>query len=116
MFATISAYKNAAIGLVLLAALAFAGVQSYRLNTRTLELAVSQADIKTLGAMVGAQNAGIQAVKDAGAKAIDAGAKANANAAKAREAAEARAQRLEAMPTPIDCNAALQLLITDALQ
>lgn len=116
MLDALSAYKNAAIGIVLLAVLAFAGVQSYRLNTRTLELAVAQADIKTLGAMVGAQNAGIQAVKDAGAKAIEAGTKANANAAKAREAAEARAARLEAMPAPLDCNAALNLLVTDALQ
>jgi hypothetical protein len=116
MFATLLAYKNAAIALVLLAVLAFAGVQTVRLNTRTLELAVAQADIKTLNAMVGMQNAGIQAVKDAGAKAVEAGAKANANAAKAREAAEARAARLEAMPTPADCNAALNLLVTDALQ
>jgi len=114
MFATLLAYKNAAIGLLVLGLLAGIGVQTARLEQAEAKAAVLVAQADNLRADIAAQNAGIQAVR-ARAAAQQEGALVAAKAAqKALTRAEARASRLEHAPVPQTCPDALQFLIDDA--
>lgn len=112
--ATLSAYKNAALGLLFVVLVALLGVQTVRLDRAELKTQAATAEAAKLGADIEAQNAGIAAVKAQAAAQQEAAQKAAKAAQKRLALAEAKAARIEAAPTPKTCPDAIQFLVDDA--
>lgn len=112
--ATLSAYKNGAIALFVVALLAAVGVQTVRLDRTELKVVALVAQASELTAQIAAQNAGIAAMHAAGDAQKAAAAKAAVTAQKALATASARAARIESAPVPKTCPDAILFLVDDA--
>ena len=113
---TLSAYKDGAIALFVLALLAVIGVQTVRLDRADLKAAALVAQAGELTAQIATQNAGIAAMQAAGDAQRLAATKAAVAAQKALATASARAARIEAAPIPQTCPDAIQFLVNDAAE
>jgi hypothetical protein len=114
LLSTFTVYKNAAIGLALIALLASIGVQTFRLDRAQTALTILTAKSESLAVQLAAQNAGIKALESATAARGLAADKANVIAGKTLAKAEAVARAIEGAPVPKDCEQAISFLVDAA--
>ena len=107
-------YKNAALGLALLATLAGLGTQTFRLDRAQTAAIVLTAKNESLAVRLETQNVGIKALESATAARGVAADRANALAGKTLARAEVVARAIEGAPVPKDCEQAIGLLVQAA--
>lgn len=113
MLETLLVYKNAALAIVFAVVLAFAGVQTYRLNTRALELQAATSSVAGLTAQLTAQDAGIAAVKSATEAKVIASKSAVVASKGIAAKAETKATSVERAPAPVGCQQAIDFLVAE---
>jgi hypothetical protein len=114
LFSIFTVYKNAAIGLALIAFLAALSVQSFRLDRAQTDAVILTAKNESLAVQLDAQNAGIKALEKATAARGVAADKANVIAGKTLARAEAVARAIERAPVPVNCEQAISFLVDAA--
>lgn len=114
LFSILAGYKTALLSILVLAALAGAGVQTLRLAYLDIELQEAAIDAKGLRALLDVQTLGIKALAVKGQQLDAAAARAGVAVKRLAVATEARVKAIEAAPVPASCEQAVQFLVQDA--
>lgn len=106
-------FKASIIVWAFIALLGVVIVQGARLNAAHATVAAKTESIQALQAMMGAQNAGIQAMKDEATRREGLAVKAVAAAKRTGERASARVAHIQSAPVPKSCEGAIEWLVTE---
>lgn len=113
-FAALAGYKTALLSILVMAALAGAGVQTLRLAYRDVELQAAVIDGKGLRALLEVQTLGVKALAVKGQQLDAAAGRAEVAVKRLALVTEARVKAIEAAPVPVTCETAIQFLVDDA--
>ena len=114
LLSSLVGYKTALLSAMFLAVVVALGVQSFRLDRAQTAVTVLISKNESLVVQIDAQNIGIKSLEVASKARAVAADKAALVSKSVIARAERKALALEAMTAPIDCNAAIELLVLDA--